>query len=327
LSVTSINQYTQKSRLVDAAAINAAADLLKAGKLVAFPTETVYGLGGDATNDTAVAKIFEVKGRPQINPLIVHVASHEAAQIFGTFNANAQMLAQSFWPGALTLVVPRTPDCPASLLTTAGLDTIALRVPAHPTAQAILREASMAIAAPSANKSGHVSSTRAEHVVKDLGTLVDFVLDDGPVPIGLESTIIACLNSAPSLLRPGALPRRDIEHILGCPLETSTGDQQHPQAPGQLASHYAPQARLRLNAKNATPGEALLAFGPDEPHGAETVLNLSQTGDLIEAAAHLFEYLRILDGQARAIAVMPIPDRGLGEAINDRLARAAAPRP
>ena len=314
-------------RPADDAAIKQAAVLLKQGGLVAFPTETVYGLGGDATNDEAVVKIFEVKGRPQINPLIIHVASFGAAQKLGIFNTQAKKLADAFWPGALTLVVPRAPNSPVSLLATAGLDTLAIRVPAHKTAQALLREADMAVAAPSANRSGHVSATQARHVLEDLGDVIDLVLDSGPVPIGLESTIIACLNGTPTLLRPGALARKDIEAVLGCAVETYDGAQQNPQAPGQLASHYAPQARLRLNARDVKPGEALLAFGSDVPPGADITLNLSPRGDLIEAASHLFDYLRILDAKVQAIAVMPIPKAGLGEAMNDRLARASAPRP
>jgi len=325
--VTSINQYAHKMQPANDASIKQAAALLKQGGLVAFPTETVYGLGGDATNDKAVAKIFEAKGRPQINPLIIHVASFGAAQKLGTFNTQAKKLADAFWPGALTLVVPRAPDSPVSLLATAGLDTLAIRVPAHKTAQALLREADMAIAAPSANRSGHVSATQAEHVLNDLGEVIDLVLDSGSVPIGLESTIIACLNDTPALLRPGGIARKDIEAALGLTIETPDEDQQNPQAPGQLASHYAPQAKMRLEANDVKPGEALLAFGSDVPPGADITLNLSPSGDLAEAASHLFDYLRRLDAQVQAIAVMPIPSTGLGEAINDRLERAAAPRP
>lgn len=324
--MTSINQYANKMLPADDAGIKQAAAVLKQGGLVGFATETVYGLGGDANNDHAVAKIFDAKGRPQINPLIVHVASYEAAQKLGIFDAQAQKLADAFWPGALTLVVPRAPDSSISLLATAGLETLAIRVPAHETAQALLREAGVPIAAPSANRSGHVSATQAQHVLDDLGETIDLVLESGPVPIGLESTIIACLDGPPALLRPGALPRGDIEAVLGSPLGTSDENQKAPQAPGQLASHYAPQASLRLNAAAVQPGEALLGFGPDAPE-ADIMLNLSPGGDLVEAASHLFEYLRILDDKAQAIAVMPIPPQGLGEAINDRLARACAPRP
>jgi L-threonylcarbamoyladenylate synthase len=305
------------------------ARILSAGGLVAFPTETVYGLGADATNGRAVARLYEAKGRPAFNPLIAHVTGAEAARALGRFDAAAERLAQAFWPGPLTLVVPRLPGCPVSDLATAGLDSIALRVPDHPVAQDLLRAFGRPVVAPSANRSGHVSPTTAAHVLADLRGRIELILDGGPTRVGLESTIVACLGE-PALLRPGALARDEIERVLGQPLATPAGAlQDAPVAPGQLASHYAPRARLRLEATCVNAGEGLLAFGPELPSGAEhaaQVLNLSAHGDLIEAAANLFSHLRALDAAAGGIAVMPVPHAGLGEAINDRLARAAAPR-
>ncbi|MGO9473424.1 MAG: L-threonylcarbamoyladenylate synthase [Rhodomicrobium sp.] len=300
-----------------------AARILRSGGLVAFPTETVYGLGANATDGQAVARIFEAKGRPRFNPLIVHVAGLAAASDLADFSDDALALATKFWPGPLTLVLPLRPGAchRISELVTAGLDTLALRVPAHPIARALLAAAGVPVAAPSANLSGRVSPTSARHVEEDLGPAVDLILDGGPAQTGLESTILA-LSPAPTLLRPGGLPREEIEALLGIKLQDyrETGV----RAPGQLASHYAPRATLRLNAKGAGPGELLLGFGPRAPEGA---LNLSRGGDLHEAAANLFAYLRALDAQGPPqIAVMPIPDTGLGEAINDRLRRASAPR-
>jgi L-threonylcarbamoyladenylate synthase len=306
-----------------------AARVLTAGGLVAFPTETVYGLGADATNGRAVARLYEAKGRPAFNPLIAHVTGVAAARALGHFDAAAERLAEAFWPGPLTLVVPKLPGCPVSDLATAGLDSIALRVPDHPVAQNLLGAFGRPVVAPSANRSGHVSPTAAAHVLADLRGRIELILDGGPTRMGLESTIVACLGE-PMLLRPGALPRDAIERVLNRPLATpAPAPQDAPVAPGQLASHYAPRARLRLDATGVDAGEALLAFGPVLPPGAEgaaRVLNLSERSDLIEAAANLFSHLRALDAAAGSIAVMPVPHEGLGEAINDRLARAAAPR-
>jgi L-threonylcarbamoyladenylate synthase len=296
--------------------------VLRGGGLVAFPTETVYGLGADATNDRAVAGIFEAKGRPRFNPLIVHVQNVRAARSLVDFNATAMQLAETFWPGPLTLVLPRKADCPLSLLVSAGLETVALRVPAHPVAQRLLAAAGLPVAAPSANRSGHVSATTAQHVADDLAERVDLILDGGPAPRGLESTVIGFEDGRPVLLRAGALARDDIARIAG-PLAAPTGTRI--SSPGQLASHYAPRTPLRLDADTAEAGEALLSFGPAATDG-EMVRNLSPSGDLTEAAANLFALLRALDASgARRIAVMPIPEHGLGEAINDRLRRAAAP--
>lgn len=313
----------------DEESIARAAALLRAGKLVAFPTETVYGLGADATNDRAVASIFETKGRPTFNPLIVHVSGHDEAAFHAHFTPEADALARAFWPGGLTLVLPRRASTPISLLVSAGLDTVALRVPAHPVARALLLATGRPVAAPSANASGEVSPTRAAHVVASLGgrEALALVLDGGPCPLGIESTVVGFpQNGAPTLLRPGAIAREEIEHVLGRRLaeaDAASGEAGR-SSPGQLASHYAPRSPLRLDAGQAREGELLLGFGPS----AEASLNLSPAGDLGEAAANLFAMLRALDARAagRPIAVMPIPERGLGEAINDRLRRAAAPR-
>jgi L-threonylcarbamoyladenylate synthase len=307
--------------------IEKAAAAIRAGELVAFPTETVYGLGADATNARAVAAIFAAKARPRFNPLIVHVASPEAAEELAVLGPIERGLAERFWPGALTLVLPRRKECPIADLTTAGLDTVALRLPSHPVAQALLRAAERPIAAPSANRSGHVSATCAEHVLSDLGERVAFVLDDGPTRLGLESTIVAVRDGKIRLLRPGAVPAESIEQAARLPLARGMDAGGRPTSPGQLASHYAPHARLRLEATTVQPDEALLAFGPCAPACAGPTINLSPTGDLIEAATNLFAALRRLDTSGAAqIAVMPIPRDGLGEAINDRLQRAAAPR-
>ncbi|MEQ8281803.1 MAG: L-threonylcarbamoyladenylate synthase [Parvibaculum sp.] len=315
----------------DAAAIARAGAAIRAGQLVAFPTETVYGLGADATDDKAVARIFAAKGRPRFNPLIVHVASLQVAEKHAVFTAEARKLATGFWPGGLTLVLPRRADTPLSLLVSAGLDTVALRVPAHEIAQALLEAAERPIAAPSANRSGRVSPTRAAHVMSELGDAegLAMVLDGGPCRLGLESTVIGFPQGIPTLLRPGAVARGDIEEVLGRRLaDADAGSGEEGRAsPGQLESHYAPGSPLRLNATDAGEDEVLLAFGPDAA-GAKTSMNLSTSGDLTEAAANLFAMLRALDAEAqgRVIAVMPIPHAGLGEAINDRLKRAAAPR-
>ena len=308
-------------------AIRTAAGLLREGRLVAFPTETVYGLGADATNGMAVAAIFQAKGRPRFNPLIVHVASVQIAQGHGLFTPLALRLAEAFWPGPLTLVLERRATSDIADLAAAGLGTVALRVPDHPIAQALLAAVARPLAAPSANRSGRVSSTQAEHVLADLNGSVALILDGGPTAHGLESTILDARGDVPVLLRAGAVPAETIEAVLGAPLLRQTAPSPSPTAPGQLASHYAPDARLRLNTRDIRGGEALLAFGPNAPPTSGPMLNLSTTGDLIEAAANLFAALRALDKTGIAtIAVMPIPERGLGEAINDRLQRAAAPR-
>jgi L-threonylcarbamoyladenylate synthase len=313
-----------------ATAAQPAAECLAAGGLVAFPTETVYGLGADGTNGKAVARLYAAKGRPSFNPLIAHLPTLEAARRIAIFNETALKLARAFWPGPLTLVLPKAPGCPVSELATAGLDTVAVRVPAHPTALAILTALGAPIVAPSANRSGHVSPTNAAHVLHDLDGRIDLIVDGGPVNVGVESTIVGC-SGAPVLLRPGGTPRADIEAVLGVSLgriETAPGHDS-PLAPGMLESHYAPKAAVRLNAANLKEGEALLAFGNALP-GAQPgrTLSLSPRGDLIEAAANLFGHLRALDETgADTIAVMPIPTHGLGEAINDRLRRAAADRP
>ena len=307
----------------DEAAITAAARALRAGGLVAFPTETVYGLGADAAQGKAVARIFEAKGRPRFNPLIVHVADLEAALGLALFCETALALASRFWPGPLTLVLPlsQSPRYQISGLVTAGLETVAIRIPAHPVARDLLAAAAVPIAAPSANKSGRVSPTQAEHAEADFGGEVDMILDGGSSDAGLESTIVT-LAPQPVLLRPGAIAREDIETVLGCRLADFRPGKV--QSPGQLLSHYAPRAALRINAMAALPGEALLGFGPLAP---KTSLNLSPTGDLREAAANLFAYLRALDAlEPSGIAVMPIPEEGLGEAISDRLRRASAPK-
>lgn len=312
----------------DGASIARAGKLIAQGMLVAFPTETVYGLGADATNDLAVAAIFEAKGRPSFNPLIVHLPDRESAEHYVHFNADADKLASAFWPGGLTLVLPRRADCRLSLLVSAGLDTVALRIPAHPVAHQLLLAADCPIAAPSANASGRISPTRASHVLESLGraAALKLILDGGPCSMGLESTVIGFPEAGPTLLRPGAIAREVIEAKLGrrlfdaAPLSGDAGR----SSPGQLASHYAPDVAIRLNVRDIHPDESLLGFGPDMPDLPG--LNLSVTGDLREAAAHLFSMLRDLDALGRPIAVMPIPETGLGEAINDRLRRAAAPR-
>jgi L-threonylcarbamoyladenylate synthase len=308
-------------------AVIAAADCLSAGGLVAFPTETVYGLGADAGNGKAVARLYATKGRPAFNPLIIHVSDVDAARLVGQFNATAEKLAAAFWPGPLTLVLPKRLNCGISDLALAGLDSVALRVPAHEIAHTLLQLASVPIVAPSANRSGHVSPTRADHVLADLRGRIDIVLDGGPCNVGVESTIVSCLNGT-VLLRPGGVPREAIEHVLGYSLSTQTSAEEEVLlAPGMMRSHYAPKARLRLNVDAPDNGEAFLAFGT-APAFSGLTLNLSPHGDLIEAAANLFSHLRRLDASGvSAIAVMKVPYEGLGEAINDRLTRAAAPKP
>ncbi len=301
-----------------------AAEALRAGALIAFPTETVYGLGADATNDRAVAEIFAAKGRPSFNPLIVHLPDRGAAEAFVTFNEMAGLLADRFWPGALTLVLPRRPGCRLSLLVSAGLDTAAMRVPAHADAQRLLRAAGVPVAAPSANRSGRLSPTTAQHVARDLGDRVALILDGGPCPIGLESTVVDVSGAAPAILRQGGLPQEAIEAALGAPVAVAGADDHAPRSPGMLTSHYAPSLPVRPDAAQAMPGEALLGFGPG---AAGAKLNLSESGDLTEAAANLFAFLHALDRpEFTGIAVAPIPNQGLGRAINDRLRRAAAER-
>lgn len=314
------------SRLAsDAHGIATAARLIAEGQLVAIPTETVYGLAGDARNGEAVARIFEAKGRPSFNPLIVHVADARAAQTYGVWSDMADRLAQAFWPGALTLVLPLREDAGLSPLVSAGLNSVALRVPAHPVAQALLKASNAPLAAPSANPSGRISPTRPEHVESGLSGRIAAILDGGPCKVGVESTIIG-LTGTPTLLRPGGLPVEAVEAALGAPLAHINQDSNKEStisAPGQMASHYAPSATIRLNATEAHPGEVLLGFGGTK--GA--ALDLSASGDLIEAAAALFDHLHRLDTDgAQTIAVAPIPDHGLGRAINDRLRRAAAPK-
>ncbi|MEB8387155.1 L-threonylcarbamoyladenylate synthase [Rhodobacteraceae bacterium KMM 6894] len=312
-----------KTQLLSAesAGIAAAARLLQDGELVAFPTETVYGLGGDARQGRAVAAIYAAKGRPQFNPLIVHVPDVKTAQLYAEWSDTADRLASAFWPGPLTLVLPLLPDSGLSSLVTAGLNSVAIRIPAHPVAQALLRAFGGPLAAPSANPSGRISPTQAAHVANGLTGRIAAILDGGPCTVGVESTILG-LTGAPTLLRPGGLPAEAINAALMTPLQTRSDSAI--TAPGQLASHYAPKAAMRLNATTLYPGETLLGFGPNCP---DATLNLSPAGDLTEAAANLFDHLHRLDALGAAtIAVSPIPAQGLGIAILDRLTRAAAPR-
>lgn len=301
------------------------------GQLVAFPTETVYGLGADATNDHAVASIFETKGRPSFNPLIVHVADLAEAERYAEIDARGQKLAARFWPGGLTLVAKRRSDCPLSLLVSAGLNTVALRVPQHAVAQRLIAHAGRPLAAPSANPSGRLSPTEARHVVDGLGDASNlaYIIDGGPCVLGLESTVVGLPEDGPvTLLRPGAIAREEIEAVLGEKLAAPAAQAETDgrSSPGMLASHYAPDASIRLDVTTPDADELLLGFGD-----IACTLNLSREGNLVEAAANLFAMLRQLDDQAREtrarIAVSPIPLTGLGEAINDRLQRAAAPRP
>jgi L-threonylcarbamoyladenylate synthase len=300
------------------AAVAVAARSLRDGGLVAFPTETVYGLGADAGNAAAIARLYEAKGRPAFNPLIAHVGDLAAAQRIARFDAQAILLANAFWPGPLTLVLPKAPGCAVADLATAGLDTIAVRVPAHRIAREILRAFGGPVVAPSANLFGHVSPTTAAHVSSDLAGRIDLIIDGGAVEVGVESTIVGCFD-APMLLRPGGVPRGEVERVLGRVLLQAPDD-----------AHSDSGQPLRLNADRIEAGEALLAFGPRAISGvdaASDVMNLSPRGDLNEAAANLFGYLRALDARGlRAIAVMPVPHHGLGEAINDRLRRAAMGR-
>lgn len=300
-----------------------AAHLLRTGRLVAFPTETVYGLGADATNGEAVAAIFAAKNRPDFNPLIIHVTDMDAAAALVVFDDRARLLAGRFWPGALTLVLPRKPDCPVSLLAGAGLDTLAVRVPAHPTARTVLEAAATPIAAPSANRSGEVSPTTAQHVAQSLGEAVDLIVDDGPCAIGVESTVLDLSGPLPVLLRPGGVTEEEIAAIVGPVGHAGTGADSALRSPGLLARHYATRIPLRMMATELQENEGLLAFGPEPLQGAAAMENLSPAGDLTEAAANLFSMMRALDQPGLSgIAVMPIPGNGLGAAINDRLRRA-----
>lgn len=321
--VRNMSDLTKIMLSADETGFQTAADVWKNGGLVAFPTETVYGLGADARKDLAVAKIFEAKERPSFNPLIVHVASVEAAKELVVWTDDADRLAQAFWPGPLTLVLPIKSEAGISPLVTAGKDTLAVRMPAHPVAQALLAKFAGPVAAPSANPSGKISPTEATHVAEGLGTRVDAIIDGGACDVGVESTIVG-LFDVPTLLRPGGVPREALEAALGTELATLGGQiaEADLTAPGQLASHYAPGATVRLNATKSAPGEVMLGFA--EVAGD---LTLSASGDLREAAANLFHHLHALDKMgATGIAVAPIPNHGLGLAINDRLNRAAAPR-
>lgn len=319
------------------AAIAEAAEFLKAGKLVALPTETVYGLGANALDGVAVAKIFAAKGRPQFNPLIVHVPDVSSAERYVVINDTAQRVAGKFWPGPLTMVLPRKPESGISDLCSAGLPTLAIRVPAHPVAQSLLKKAGIPIAAPSANKSGTISPTTPMHVAEGLGDAVDFILAAGTCAVGLESTVLDLTGNTPVVLRPGAVTAEDIGVVLGHEIGYDLGDHgNNVKSPGQLLKHYAPSVPLRLKAVDVAPGEALLAFGSLKFMGLRgggfaknlpdyALKNLSEGGDLYEAAANFFRMLRDLDRtENKAIAVMDIPNQGIGIAINDRLKRAAA---
>lgn len=300
--------------------VEQAAALLRAGALVSFPTETVYGLGGDARNGRAVARIFEAKARPHFNPLIAHVPTLDAVREIAVLEGAAADLAQAFWPGPLTLVLPIRDDAGLSDLVSAGLPTVAVRVPAHPVAQALLTAADRPIVAPSANPSGRISPTEAAHVIAGLAGRIEAVLDGGPCGVGVESTIVG-FDPVPTLLRPGGLPKEALDAALGTPLATRP-EGADINAPGQMTSHYAPDAGVRLDAETLRPGERLLGFGD-----VDADWNLSPSGDLVEAATNLFRMMHEMDqAGSDPIAVSPIPDTGLGRAINDRLRRAAAPR-
>jgi L-threonylcarbamoyladenylate synthase len=303
--------------------ISKAAQVLRDGQLVAFPTETVYGLGANAIDDMAIAKVYATKNRPSFNPLIVHVATIEQAFALGDFDESSQLLARHFWPGSLTLVVQRKAACQVPLLASAGLSTIALRVPSHPVALELLRAFGGPVVAPSANPSGRISPTTAQHVKDGLGDKVDFILDGGSCQVGVESTVVRVMDDGPYLLRAGGIARGEIERVLERQLMTPTRFDEALHSPGQLESHYAPRATLRLDAAFPDAGEIYVGFGAYS-HGP---FSLSANGDLVEAAANLFRILHDVDAlQPQRIAVAPIPTTGLGEAINDRLRRAAAPR-
>jgi L-threonylcarbamoyladenylate synthase len=306
--------------------ISQAAQALARGEIVAFPTETVYGLGANALDAGAVAKVFAAKARPRFNPLIVHVLGVKEAVAFAVVNETARRLAEAFWPGPLSLVLPRRAPCAIPDLVTAGLDTLALRAPAHPIARALLQATQFPLAAPSANRFGRISPTTAAHVEAELGDIPAMILDGGACPLGLESTVLGVTGDAVTLLRVGACPRERIEDVLGRRLSTAPAPARV-TSPGQLQRHYAPRTPLRLDVREPRSGEALLAFGADPPPFAGPTINLSPRGDVDEAAVNFFAALRDLDSRgATAIAVMPIPNHGLGEAINDRLRRGAAAR-
>ncbi len=297
----------------------AAIELLSAGELIGLPTETVYGLAADATNADAVAKIFALKNRPQFNPLIAHVSSMDMASAQAEFSGKAQQLAEAFWPGPFTMVLPKSASNTICDLARAGLDTQALRFPAHPVAHEVIAAFGKPIAAPSANISGHVSPTSAQHVIDEFGASLSLVLDGGNARIGLESTVVAVLNDEVTLLRPGSISKADIEAIIG-EISLSTHDDDAPKSPGMLSRHYSPEARLRLNVTSPESDEAYISFGPAS---VKTTLSLSETGDLTEAASNLYAMIRELDHSYDAIAIAPIPEDGIGAAINDRLRRAA----
>lgn len=310
-------------RPADEAGIAAAADHLRSGHVVAFPTETVYGLGADATQDDAVSKVFAIKGRPALNPLIVHVAKPDWVEQLAVPDHRVNALTEAFWPGPLTLVLPRRPDCPVSKQVSANLDTIALRQPDHPVAAALLAAVDRPLAAPSANPSGHVSPTTAQHVAKDFGDAMDIILDGGPCRSGLESTVLDLTTSTAHILRPGVVDADALATVIG-DVDSQTLSNAPVSAPGQLAKHYAPSLPVRLNADSARDGEAFIAFG-----GAQAAdFDLSPSSDLAEAASTLFVALRKMDdpSQFNGLAIAPIPDQGIGLAINDRLRRAARGR-
>ncbi|MSP20123.1 MAG: threonylcarbamoyl-AMP synthase [Alphaproteobacteria bacterium] len=322
-----MNRPLNGARIVAAteSAVAEAVRFLRDGRLVAFPTETVYGLGADASSDDAVEAIYRAKGRPPENPLILHVATLAEAEILAEFNDDARKLAAAFWPGAVTLVLKRRAGARISSLATAELDTVALRIPDHPVALALLRAAGRPLAAPSANPSGRVSPTLAEHVASGLGQAVSMILDGGQCRVGIESTVVALDGDQPRILRPGGIAAGEIERVLGKPVRTGPDKPVRVQAPGQMLSHYAPRAGVRLNATSAGANEGVLTFGTAQIDGARMAVNLSAKGDLGEAAANLYAALRVLDDAGVAtIAVVPIPEDGIGAAINDRLRRAAA---
>lgn len=304
--------------------ITHAAKRLQAGDLVAMPTETVYGLAANALDAEAVQRIYQAKGRPSYNPLIVHVPDVQTAMQYVEWNVNAERLSQAFWPGPLTMVLKKKPDCPIAPVVSAGLDTLAIRVPAHPIARALLVACGLPLAAPSANRSGHVTATNAAHVAEDFAGKDVLILGAGDTEIGLESTVVSLVDT-PVMLRPGSITHAQLEAALQCTIARAQDNNHAPNAPGMLSSHYAPNAALRLNATHVEAGEVLLAFGA--PLAAKHVVNVSEQGDLAEASSNLFSALRALDRfGATTIAVMPIPSEGIGEAINDRLRRAAAPK-
>ena len=323
-------------KTANAETIQEAAKLIKSGRLVAFPTETVYGLGANALDGAAVAQIFEAKGRPSFNPLISHIADIKDVEALAEMNDQARTIAEHFWPGPLTLILPRKKDCPVSELVTAGLKTIAIRMPAHKTARSLIKTAGTPICAPSANKSGTLSPTAPAHVAESLGGAIDLIVADGSCEIGLESTVVDLTGNAPIIVRPGSITAEDLFNALEQDITYDLDPTEKPKSPGQLLKHYAPNTPVRLNAIDLEPGEALLAFGSIKFMGLKgggaaqnlpdtAIRNLSENQDLHEAASNLFRMMRELDRpEHKAIAVMQIPDQGLGIAINDRLKRAAS---